>query len=436
MPSNRFKAVVLLLLFCTFILIQASNHGQASSDSSETFFNPQIQAMLDQVDPGTIYTLTGDLSGEWPVPINDQTYTISTRYALSGEPIEKAAQYLYQHYQDLGLNTSFQNFTYRGQMLSNVVAEKPGTVFPERVYLITSHYDDVPSTPGADDNASGTVGVMVAASILDQFEFGCTLRFANFSAEEFGMIGSADYARQSYCAGEDLRAVINLDMIAWNTSASSPEMDLHALSSIPGSMEIADVFQDVVSTYSLNLTPTLAVPVTSSSDHSSFWRKGYPAILVSEDSDDFNPYYHSADDRLDNLQDFNYYTEMIKASLATLAHMGCLVENGWGTVTGRVTDNDTKEPITGAAISLYNPQWDYTFSTRSDSNGDYQISALDGWHDIYADGIGYALVTYSGLYVTGDQALNFDLGLEAISETATFIPLIGNGNQNSPPGCP
>ncbi len=431
MEINRSLATALLLLFY-FSLTPPAAPGQAAEDQS----NPNIQAMLDQVDPGTIYNLSGNLSGEWPVTINGEAYTIPTRYALSGEPIQKATQYLYQYYQDLGLDVSLHNFNYREQALSNVVAEKQGTVFPERIFLITSHFDDVPGTPGVDDNGSGTVAVMMAASILNQYEFGCTLRFANFNAEELGMVGSEQYARQAYCAGEDLRGVINLDMIAWNTSGSPPEFDLHALTSVPGSMEIADVFQEIVHTYGLNLIPTMGNPFISASDHASFLRFGFPAILASEDGNDFNPFYHSPGDSLDNIPDFEYYTEAVKASLGTLAHMGCLIEDGWGTVTGRVTENVTKEPITGATISLYNPEWDYTFSTRSDSDGYYQLSALDGWHDIYADGIGYAPATYSGLYVTGDQSLIFDLELEETSETAIYLPMAGNGLPIAPPGCP
>ena len=370
MPIKRSLALALLLLLY-FSLTPSAAPGQAAEDQS----NPNIQAMLSQVDPGIIYNLSGNLSGERPVTINGEAYTIPTRYALSGEPIEKATQYLYQYYQDLGLDVSLHQFQYGGQMLSNVLAEKPGTVFPERIYMITSHFDSVNGTPGMDDNASGTVAVMMAASILNQYEFGCTLRFANFNAEEFGMVGSEHYARQAYCAGEDLRGVINLDMIAWNTSGSPPEFDLHALPSVPGSMELAEDFQEVIQTYELNLIPTLGNPFISVSDHASFLRFGFPAILASEDGNDFNPFYHSPDDDLESIKDFEYYTEAVKASLGTFAHMGCLVENGWGIIEGVVAEKSSKTPIPNASISLNNPDWDYSFNTYTDEEGYYQFQS-------------------------------------------------------------
>ena len=399
---------------------------------------PLIQEIINQVDPEVLYDLVSDLSGERPVSIDGESYTIRTRYALSGEPIEKAAQYLYEFYEDLGLDVDFHQFTYSNQVLTNVVAEKVGTVFPERVYLITSHFDDVPSSPpapGADDNASGTAAVMLAAEILSQHEFGCTLRFVNFNAEEAGLIGSDHYAKESYCAGEDLRGIVNLDMIAWNTAGSPKEMDLHHLPSNPDSYEIANLFQQVVEDYSLDLEATFAVPITSASDHASFWRYGFPAILASEDMDDFNPHWHTRSDRLANLQDFDYYTEMVRASLGTFARMGCLVKDGWGTLSGKAIEKGTRSPVVGAAISLFNPEWGYTFITYSDEDGIFELSALDGTHNLSADGIGYAFTQFGEVNILQDQILKVEIDLEAISEYPIYLPLAEN-EVPPPTGCP
>ena len=187
--------------------------------------------MVYQVTEGVVYTYTGDLTGMWPVTIGGTPYTIATRNSYRTEEIQKAGQYLYEFYNKLGLEVFFEEFNYRDTSQRNIVAQKKGSVFPERIIAITSHYDDNPYSipaPGADDNASGTVGVMLAAEILSKYDFGCTLRFINFAAEEQGLIGSNHHARKSYCGGEDLEAVINLDMIAWNTAGSLPEMEIHA----------------------------------------------------------------------------------------------------------------------------------------------------------------------------------------------------------------
>jgi len=400
--------------------------------------DPLVQAMIDQVDQQAIYTLTGDLSGEWPVTIADRAYTIETRYTFSGEPIQKAAAYLYEYYLGLGLGVTYQDFTFGSASLSNVVADKPGSVFAERVFLITSHYDDVPSkppAPGADDNASGTVGVMLAAKILSEYDFGCTLRFVNFAAEEQGLAGSVHYARQAYCAGEDLRGVINLDMIAWNTPNSPPEMELHAHPSVTGSVELANLYQEVVAAYGLELNPQPGSPVMSISDHASFWRYGIPAILAIEDLDDFNPYYHTEDDRLENL-DLAFEAEMVKASLATLAHLGCLVEEGWGTLVGTATEAITGQPIAGASISLFNPAWGYTFYTASDGNGEYSLAALAGIHILTFDAVGYAPITAPNVTVIKDQTTVQDTALAPVEESVNYLALVNAGTKAPLPGCP
>jgi hypothetical protein len=438
MSGNRLRGWVLFLVITILCLVPPTSLGDALANPAHASLTQLVQEMLDQVEPASVRTLTGDLSGAWEVSIAGQPYKIETRHALSGEPAQKAARYLYQFYENAGLQVAYHPFTFQGQSLNNIVAQKDGSVYPERIFLITSHYDDVPVTgpaPGADDNASGTTGVMMAAEILSQYDFGCTLRFVNFGAEEYGLIGSKDYAQKAYCAGEDIQGVINLDMIAWNTPGSATGMDLHALSSIPGSDDLATTFQEVVQDYSLDIVPNLANPITTRSDHASFWKYNYPAILVSEDWEDFNPNYHSADDDLGSIADFSYYTDMIKASLGTLAHIGCLVEEGWGTISGQVLDSQTKQPVPGAAVWLHNPEWDYTQFTVSDADGYYQFSALTGWHTLSVDGLGYALQD-SDVLIFQNQIADEDIELDPVQETALYFPLSANTPIASLPGCP
>jgi hypothetical protein len=428
------------------LLAQAPSRAAGRADlpgkrSPSGLPDPVVEELLAQVDPGTITTLTGNLSGEWPVDINGELYTIETRYSLSGEPIDKAASYLYEYYQALGLEVSFQEFEFAGHALKNVVAEKSGSLLPQRIYLLTSHYDDVPSSPpapGADDNASGTVGVMVAANLLSQVDSGCTLRFVNFAAEEQGLFGSKDYAEKAYCAGEDIRGVINLDMIGWNTAASSPEMGLHTNGSIPGSPEIGALFQEVIAAYGLNLEAILASPVTSASDHASFWNHGYPAILAIEDLGDFNPNYHTKEDKLENLPDLDYYTEMIKGSLATFAHLGCLIEGSTGDLTGTITDQEASFPIPGALVTLVNqdPGWGYTRSAETDEYGMYNLAVLSGWHTISVDAYGYARTEIGDIFIENGSITDLDAELVPVAEKLQYFPVAEFGQHSPPTDCP
>ncbi len=284
--------------------------------------DPLIQAMIDQVNSGTIYTYTGDLSGQWAVDIGGSPYTITTRNTYSGTPIQKAVQYVGDHLANLGLGVEYH--VWNASRPPNVIAELPGETNPDEIYIVCAHLDDMPSAglaPGADDNASGTVAVLIAADILTQYRWGSTLRFALWTGEEQGLLGSAAYAQRAYNAGETIVGVLNLDMIAWNTKSSIRDIDLHARSTLPATISLANLFADVVSEYSLGLVPQIVPNGSGASDHASFWTYGYTSILGIEDFSDFNPYYHTSQDLQSNLLDKVYYLNFVKAAVGTFAHM-------------------------------------------------------------------------------------------------------------------
>jgi Zn-dependent M28 family amino/carboxypeptidase len=126
--------------------------------------------------------------------------------------------------------------------------------------------------------------------------------------------------------GENIAGVLNVDMIGYN-SDSAPIIDLHARSWLPDSVALANLFNDVVTAYELDLTPHILVDYAlgNYSDNKSFWDQGFAAILAIEDDDDFTPYYHTTNDRLSTL-DLTYFAEAVKAAVATTVHMsGCLM---------------------------------------------------------------------------------------------------------------
>ncbi len=290
-----------------------------------TIPDPVIAGMVDAVQQSTLYQYIGDLSGEWQTIIRGSPYTIATRHTRSGTPIRQAVYYAGDHLAARGLAVEYHEWNI--DRPANVIGELAGQARPDDIYMITAHLDDMPSgmlAPGADDNASGSAAVLVAADILSQYRWDCTLRFALWTGEEQGLLGSQAYAAQ----GERILGVLNLDMIGWNTPGSSPDIDLHARATMPATVELANQFASVVAAYGLNLIPEVLTNGTGASDHASFWNAGYTAILGIEDyypnNHDFSPYYHQTTDRLATL-DMAYLTEYVKASVAATAHMsGCL----------------------------------------------------------------------------------------------------------------
>ena len=285
--------------------------------------DPLVGEMLAQVLPDGVYAFEGSLSGEWPVIVNHAQYRIPSRTTDSGLPIQNATQYVYDHLLALGLSVGFQDWSSGSYSGRNVVGTILGTTHPDEIVLLTAHLDDMPGStlaPGADDNASGSVGVLFAAEILRAYRFERTLKFVFFTGEEQGLLGSKYYATKAYAAGENIVAVCNLDMIGWDM-LGGPILRLHIRPTSAEDLAIANVFSGVVSTYGLNLAPAIEADGKSASDHASFWAQGYPAILAIEDEkNDFNRYYHSSNDHLSYLN-MGYFDDFVKAAVGTAASL-------------------------------------------------------------------------------------------------------------------
>ncbi len=211
-----------------------------------------------------------------------------------------------------------------GRPYINVVATLPGKLYPAMEYLITAHYDDISQihdlyAPGADDNASGTVSVLAAASIMKDFEFMFTVKFVCFTAEEQGLIGSDKYAKKARARGENIRGALNFDMISYDGNHDG-HIEVHTDSN---SLGLVNVVNNIISDYGLGFTNRTVIINTGwdYSDHASFWAYDYKSILGIEDDYDFNPYYHSTSDRVFAFDTtyFRKFCQLGLASLATLA---------------------------------------------------------------------------------------------------------------------
>ncbi len=255
-----------------------------------------------------------------------------TRYA-STTNCESAGEALFATFSALSLDeVGFETFTFSGGYTSrNIVAEKTGETFPDDIYIICAHYDSTsPSAtrltlaPGADDNASGTAAVVEAARILAPYDLDYTVRFIAFSAEEWGLWGSRAYAAAARSAGERIRGVINLDMIAY---ANAMPEDLQIIVN-PPSEWMADLYLAAAAGYGpLGATKTVDASFVYS-DHSPFWDNNYPALLAIEDEPLTNPYYHRTTDTLDKLQT-DFFTSATRASLGLLAELAQPIKAGY-----------------------------------------------------------------------------------------------------------
>lgn len=284
----------------------------SSSFATAQSYDPFVEGLINQANLDSLSKYVNELSGEIPVVVNGSTVTIQHRISWSGNDL--AADYLVQKLEGLGLPVTDQSFNTEGR---NIFAVQEGTEFPDEKYIICAHYDAT-ANYCADDNASGTAAVLEAARLLSQEEFPYTIVYALWDEEEVGLYGSAYYATNAASNDEIINGVLNLDMIAWD-SDDDGMYEIHA-SNTANSADLALKAANVNSIYSLTLSPDTYNPGTPYSDHSSFWDQDYGAIMFIEGyyGGDFNPYYHSDDDRISEFN-MGYFYELSKLSVGTIA---------------------------------------------------------------------------------------------------------------------
>ena len=108
--------------------------------------DPTVQSIIDQVQSNTLYNYVAGLTGEQAVTVGGVSFTFATRSTTAATYIEKATQYVYEHFQSLGLSTSYHTWQYSSGQRRNVVAEQPGSD-PDCLYLLTAHLDDTSTMP-------------------------------------------------------------------------------------------------------------------------------------------------------------------------------------------------------------------------------------------------------------------------------------------------
>jgi Zn-dependent M28 family amino/carboxypeptidase len=196
-----------------------------------------------------------------------------------------------------------------------------GGTAPQDVVLVTAHLDSInlggptEPAPGADDNASGSAGVLALARALADHPTALDLRMILFGGEEEGLFGSLRYVAALPAAERArIRAVVNMDMIG---GRNTPEAGV-LLEGAAVSQDVLDGLARAAATYT-----DLAVQVSLNpfnSDHVPFIDAGLPAVLTIEGADGTNHRPHTADDTLDTV-DGDLALAILRMNLAYLVEV-------------------------------------------------------------------------------------------------------------------
>jgi hypothetical protein len=227
-----------------------------------------------------------------------------------------AADYLFKRYESFGYAPEYQWFEARnaeGGRTANILATLKGTVNPELVYVVSSHYDSVAVGPGADDDSSGTAALLETARLMANHPQPATIIFASFTGEEAGLLGSREFVRQAVADKMQLVGALNNDMIGW---ANDHRLDNTIRYSNRGIRDIqhgaAMHFTDLITYDALYYRSTDAAAYYEAYGDIVGGIGSYPVLG--------NPHYHQSHDVLETIN-HQLVTEVAKTTAATLMYL-------------------------------------------------------------------------------------------------------------------
>jgi len=290
--------------------------------------DPRILTANKGVTVAGITDMLNQLTGEVATVINGRTVKIASRNTHNKQ-LNDALDWVEARYKALGITVKRAPYTVRGKKLENIVAEIPGAKDPSKIFIVSGHLDSTVGSPwtnenvapGADDDASGTVGVLEVARALKEHKFDYTIRFVHFTGEEQGLWGSYKYSDQCAAAKEDIIGVFQMDMIGYCRKPGN-RVDIHDGEDANGSHELVVALTRAAAQYKLdlNVVDTHNHAVDNRSDHAGFIDHGWKAVLISiEFTDDgFDVNYHTRNDRVSEMN-LPYMVEIIRMTIAATA---------------------------------------------------------------------------------------------------------------------
>jgi Zn-dependent M28 family amino/carboxypeptidase len=256
---------------------------------------------------------------------------IGSRSIYQSEKLKIAEGYVHDEFMNMGLKVVRQEYEAFGAVTANLIAHGESFDPGSPALVVGAHYDTVPGTPGADDNASG-VAVLLEAARRTMKEHPDRLKntlFVAFSTEEppaFGtpFMGSRVFADGLAGLGYQVEGALVLEMVGYfdhrpGTQHVPPGIELDGIPdagnflAMAADGQSAKLAERVMAGYNASGARVPALPLIFPkpdwrvsqlirlSDNASFWDAGIPALMITDTSFLRNPNYHKRSDTPDKL---------------------------------------------------------------------------------------------------------------------------------------
>jgi Zn-dependent M28 family amino/carboxypeptidase len=253
-----------------------------------------------------------------------------------------AQQYIRENLAQWG-TVEIDDFVVRGQTHHNFILNLPPLTQEGKQenlpIIIGAHYDSVPGTPGADDNATGVAVLLELAAEFASKPVKYPVQLVAYDLEESGYFGSTHHAAKYKQQQQSIRLMISLEMLGYCDRTPNSQRYPAGLQyfypncgnfiALIGNLR---TIPDMIN-LSINIRKSgqpcewlpvpnrgLIVPDTRRSDHVPFWDNGYPAMMVTDTANMRNPHYHQASDTIETL-DLDFLTGVCRGLIQAIRYL-------------------------------------------------------------------------------------------------------------------
>lgn len=419
-------------------------YGQATAPKTSP--NPEIQKMIKEVSAKNIEATIRKL------------VSFGTRNTLSEQDnpnrgVGAARDWIYGEFQKISadcsgcLTVEKQTFLQakaprvpEPTNLTNVIATLRGTSDPDRVYVVSGHYDSMCTSPtdakcdapGANDDASGTATVIELARVMSKRKFDATIVFMTVPGEEQGLLGATHFAQQALEKKMNIEAMFTNDIVGGVTSqknspnrnrvrvfaegvpSNETEQQAGTRRSVGGendsqSRQLARFIKEQADRYLKNFRVWMIYRrdrYLRGGDHIPFLERGFSAVRFTEADEDYTHQHQNV--RTENgvfygdtpeFVDFEYTANVARINLIALASLASAPARpkNVGIVTARLTndtdlkwDASTDNDLAGYEVvwrDTTEPEWthskfvgnvtNWTAKSMSKDNYFFGVRALD-----------------------------------------------------------
>jgi Zn-dependent M28 family amino/carboxypeptidase len=248
--------------------------------------------------------------------------------------LQDAREYVAAQFTSTGFEVHRQRFSAGDTIAENLIVELPGGKPDSNVVIVGAHYDTARDSPGANDNASGVAALLEVGRMLSRGPLRSSVRLVAFCTEEPPFtrkpaMGSRVYARECRRRGDAVAGMLSLETIGYYSDdhrARHAPFPLNVFSpwradflAVVGNLRsrqlVAQTVEALEQTGSLRckgLALPGVLPGVKSSDHWSFWKEGYPAIMITDTAFVRYRHYHRRTDTAEKLE----YDRLARATSA------------------------------------------------------------------------------------------------------------------------